>query len=148
MTRLATVSGSLTLEDLHTTFQLSCLGSSPMNQSYANQCQGCVECSTTPGEIVCSSLRLYDVKLYEATTVRLHLTGMPQADDSKQVRHHLVRHSFAVLGPVLAVLGLAPHIVSEGSVCQQQRQEDDVEVGHVGGGQGWYCPAEGPNNFR
>lgn len=73
---------------------------------------------------------------------------MPQGDASKQVRHHLVGHSFAVLSPVLAVLGLAAHIVSEGSVCQQQRQEDDVEVGHIGGGQGWYGPAEGPNDLR
>ena len=47
---------------------------------------------------------------------------------SKDIGDHLVRHCLRILLPVFAVLGGAPNIIPERPVCEEQGEEEHVEV--------------------
>ena len=67
---------------------------------------------------------------------------------SKYVRDELVRHLLLVIIPVLAVLCSATGVVPEGSIEEQDRQEDHVEVRHDVCEQGRGSPKKGPQDLR
>ncbi len=48
---------------------------------------------------------------------------------SESIWDHFVWYRLAVLCPVLAVLGVATHVISERSVSQKKGQKQDVKVG-------------------
>ena len=66
---------------------------------------------------------------------------------SKDVGDHLVGDCLGVMLPVGAILGGATHIVPEGPVCEEQGQEEDIEVGQRVREPSWQCPEESCQNL-
>ncbi len=88
------------------------------------------------GQLVTTSLAL----------ALIHTT--PGQGASENAGHHPVRHQLAILVPVRAIFGLTPRVVSERTIRQQQRQENNVKVRGWPAEQVGQRPEEGGRDLR
>lgn len=85
-------------------------------------------------------------------THRLHpftvCTVSEEKRASEEEGDHAAGHQFLVLLPEFAILGGAAGVVPEGSVGQQKRKVEDVEIGQRPAEEGWAGPEKRGHDLR